>query len=235
MSLLKYQALRIKLGKILDKLYIPDNVCLSCNNHFKPSLQGYVCDDCIKSLKPSFFEKSQIDYIDSYNIFSDYEGALKELIIALKFKHVSFVADLLADIIREDFYRYLDKTRPDLITFVPISFLRFWQRGYNQNKLILKALKVENLELLKRIKHSKPLALIKDKQKRYQIVSKAFDVKAQYKYFLDDKKILVFDDILTTGATASSIAKLLKYLDAKEVYFYFLSSHRKSIDIDTNI
>ncbi len=104
--------------------------------------------------------------MDSYQIFSDYDNALKELILALKFKHVDIMANIMADIIRDDFHNFLDKINPDIVSFVPISFFRLWQRGYNQNELILKALKVEHIGLLKRIKHSKPLSLTKDKEER---------------------------------------------------------------------
>ena len=103
MYLSKYQQIKSQIAKLLDKLYIPDNICLSCNNYFKPTLQGYVCDDCIASVKANIFEKETIPYIDSYRIFSSYDKALKEMIIALKFKKASLFAKIIGDIVKDDF------------------------------------------------------------------------------------------------------------------------------------
>ena len=88
MYLSKYQQIKSQIAKLLDKLYIPDNICLSCDNYFKPTVQGYVCDDCIACVKANIFEKESLDYIDAYRIFGAYEGALQQMIIALKFKSV---------------------------------------------------------------------------------------------------------------------------------------------------
>jgi Predicted amidophosphoribosyltransferases len=46
---------------------------------------------------------------------------------------------------------------------------------------------------------------------------------------LEGKKVLVFDDILTTGATATQIAKILKMHAVKEVYFYFIASTKNML------
>lgn len=229
MSLSKFLTIKTKLATIFDLLYIPDNVCLDCGSSFRPKIQGYICENCIKAIKPTIFEKTKIDYVDSYRIFGDYEGALKHMILALKFKKASIFANIIAEIIKEDFEDFTIRQKPDIITFVPISFLRFWRRGYNQNFIILKSLNIDVEDTLKRIKHSKPLSLIKDKQKRYETVISAFDIRKDFKFGLDDKSILVFDDVVTTGFTASSIAKLFKKHGAREVYFYFVASERHHV------
>jgi len=227
----KYLRIKSQIAKIFDKLYIPDNVCLSCNNYFKPTLQGYVCDDCIASIKPMLFEKENLSYIDSYRIFSSYDKALKEMIIALKFKKASLFANIIADIVKDDFFAFLRSINPDIVTYVPVSFLRFWQRGYDQNAILLKALNAEYISIFKRIKHAKPLSLSIDKNQREHIVSGAFKIKKEFVFNLEGKKVLVFDDILTTGATATQIAKTLKMHAVKEVYFYFIASHKRNIDM----
>ncbi|HEK24960.1 MAG TPA: ComF family protein [Hydrogenobaculum sp.] len=216
---------------MLDKLYIPDNVCLSCNKYFKPTFQGYVCDECIASIKPMLFEKENLPYIDSYRIFSSYDKALKEMIIALKFKKASLFANIIGDIVKADFFAFVKSASPDIVTYVPVSFFRFWQRGYDQNDILLKALNVDYTSIFKRIKHTKPLSLSIDKNQRERIVSGAFKIKKDFVFNLEDKKVLVFDDILTTGATATQIAKTLKMHAVKEVYFYFIASHKRAIDM----
>lgn len=227
----KYLRIKSQIAKALDKLYIPDNVCLSCNNYFKPTLQGYVCDDCIASIKPMFFEKENLSYIDYYRIFGSYDKALKEMIIALKFKKASLFANMIGDIVKDDFFAFVNSVNPDIVTYVPVSFFRFWQRGYDQNDILLKALNVEYISIFKRIKHAKPLSLSIDKNQRERIVSGAFKIKKEFVFNLEGKKVLVFDDILTTGATATQIAKTLKMHAVKEVYFYFIASHKRAVDM----
>jgi ComF family protein len=177
------------------------------------------------------FEKENLSYIDSYRIFSSYDKALKEMIIALKFKKASLFANIIADIVKDDFFAFLRSINPDIVTYVPVSFLRFWQRGYDQNAILLKALNAEYISIFKRIKHAKPLSLSIDKNQREHIVSGAFKIKKEFVFNLEGKKVLVFDDILTTGATATQIAKTLKMHAVKEVYFYFIASHKRNIDM----
>ena len=114
---------------------------------------------------------------------------------------------------------------------MPVSFFRFWQRGYDQNDILLKALNAQYISIFKRIKHAKPLSLSIDKNQREHIVSGAFKVKKELVSNLEGKKVLVFDDILTTGATATQIAKILKMHAVKEVYFYFIASHKKHVSM----
>ncbi len=229
MYLSRFQLIKIQIAKLFDKLYLPDNVCLSCKNYFKPSFQGYVCDDCISSISPKIFEKEPFDYIDDYRIFSSYEGALKEMIIALKFKKASLFANIIGDIVENDFFAFVKSVNPDIVTYVPVSFFRFWQRGYNQNELILKALNIRYKSILKRVRHSKALSLGIEKVQRKKIVFGAFNIKQEFKFGLEDKSILVVDDIVTTGATATEIARILKLHAVSKVYFYFIASHKRAV------
>ncbi len=231
MYLSKFQQIKTKIAKVFDRLYLPDNVCLSCKSYFIPDIQGYLCEECISSIKPKIFEKEELDYIEDYRIFSSYEGALKEAIIALKFKNAKIFGSILGEIIKSDFESFVKTVNPDVITCVPVSFLRLWQRAYNQNEVILKALNVDYTSILKRVKHGKPLSLSMDKDKRKKIVSGAFDIKKEFKFDLENKRVLIFDDIITTGATAVEIARVLKMHAVKDVYFYFVASHKRAVDM----
>jgi len=177
------------------------------------------------------FEKETLPYIDSYRIFSSYDKALKEMIIALKFKKASLFAKIIGDIVKDDFFAFVKSINPDIVTYVPVSFFRFWQRGYDQNDILLKALNAQYISILKRRRHAKPLSLSMDKNQREHIVSKAFKIRKEFVFNLEGKKVLVFDDILTTGATATQIARTLKMHAVKEVYFYFIASHKRAIDM----
>jgi predicted amidophosphoribosyltransferase len=58
------------------------------------------------------FEKETIPYIDSYRIFSSYDKALKEMIIALKFKKASLFAKIIGDIVKDDFFCFFKVHKP---------------------------------------------------------------------------------------------------------------------------
>jgi hypothetical protein len=53
---------------------------------------------------------------------------------------------------------------------VQVSFFRFWQRSYDQDDILLKALNAQYISIFKRIKHAKPLSLSIDKNQREQFV-----------------------------------------------------------------
>lgn len=97
-----------------------------------------------------------------------------------------------------------------------VSFFRFWQRSYDQDDILLKALNAQYISIFKRIKHAKPLSLSIDKNQREHIVSGAFKIKKEFVFNLEGKKVL---------------AKILKMHAVKEVYFYFIASHKKHVSM----
>ena len=207
------------LGKILDLLFLSENRCEVCGKIFKPEDQGFICKRCVEEIRPyEYFEDiPEIPFVEDFEFFGKYEGALREAVILYKFKSVKPISRILAEKIRPHFYEYLDKVKPDLITFVPVHFFRWWTRGFDHNEEIMKHLRVNYEKVIKRVKYAKPLAKYGAK-KREKILQGAYRVKGDVK----GKRVLVFDDILTTGSTARSVSKALLEKGAREVYFYFL-------------
>ncbi|GAB6065065.1 ComF family protein [Aquifex pyrophilus] len=207
------------MGKILDFMGISENLCVVCNQNFKPEEQGFVCDECLKSVKPANFEdKEDIPYVDSYDYFGRYEGVLRECILLYKFKSVKPFSRFFANLIKNEIKRYKEEINADILTFVPVHFLRYWGRGYDHNEEVLKHTGMRFEKLLRRRKYAKPLAGY-GKSEREKILKDAYTLKGDVK----GKVILVYDDILTTGTTAKNVAFLLKEKGAKEVHFYFLA------------
>lgn len=109
----------------------------------------------------------------------------------------------------------------DILTWVPVSALRKLKRGYDQSELIVKALD-ENMgtvgkKILKKIRHTPPQSGIRGEAHRRANVLGAYAVID--KTSVVGKKILLIDDVITTGATASECAKVLLIAGAKEVKF----------------
>lgn len=108
----------------------------------------------------------------------------------------------------------------DILTFVPISSLRKLVRGYDQVALLADAvgaeLGVTPQRTLRKIRNTPPQSGIKDPARRRANVLGAY--VALSPQVLRGKKILLLDDIITTGATASECARVLLTAGAKEVY-----------------
>lgn len=108
----------------------------------------------------------------------------------------------------------------DIIIPVPISKKRNKQRGYNQSLLIARELsKKANIELVNNCLYKTKNVIEQSKlskEERIENIQDVYEVKRQGK--LVNKKILLVDDIFTTGSTANECCKMLNEANAKEIY-----------------
>lgn len=106
----------------------------------------------------------------------------------------------------------------DVLTWVPISFRRRWKRGFDQVELIARSvareLGREAVPTLRKIRHNPPQSGMKDSQRRANVLG-AYRVKDRK--LVAGKHILLLDDIITSGATASECAKILTIAGASKV------------------
>ncbi len=108
----------------------------------------------------------------------------------------------------------------DILTWIPVSFLRRLRRGYDQVSLLVDAvgneLGVTPCKTLKKFRNTPPQSGIKNVYRRRANVLGAY--KPVHPKNIRGKRILLLDDIITTGATASECARTLLTAGAKEVY-----------------
>ena len=107
----------------------------------------------------------------------------------------------------------------DLIIPVPMFKTKKLKRGYNQTELLgknlSKKLGLEYLEdVLVKIKENRTQSLVL-KNERKQNVKNVFKIKNPF--YIKNKKIILVDDIYTTGATIDECTKLLKKSGVKEI------------------
>lgn len=144
-----------------------------------------------------------------------YEGPVRETILAFKYeKRVGLLADL-ARFLRPFFPEVLFEV--DLVVSpVPLHAKRLWWRGFNQSELLARAIfgpkKVRRL-LLRR-KDTRPQARLSARE-RARNVRGAFKTREGG---LSGKKVLLFDDVFTTGATAGECARTLLSAGVGEVW-----------------
>ena len=107
----------------------------------------------------------------------------------------------------------------DMISWVPISWQRRFSRGYDQSRLLAEALGrelgVKPARVLRKIRSTPPQSGIPDAAGRRANVQGAY--RALDPSAVCGKRILLVDDVVTTGATASECARTLLTAGAKEV------------------
>ncbi len=211
------------LGRLLSLSGLSESRCSICGIEFLDEDQDYICPDCLGDIRPFRpFEHTRLEWISSYRVFGRYEGALAEVIKLVKFKSAKPLAKALGEIVKEHMEEYIKETQPDMISWVPLHPFRLWNRGFDHNREILKGVGVGAEDILIRVRYSRPLASLGRKE-RAKRVRGAFRIKKEFIDVIGGKRILVFDDVLTTGATASSVAEELLSLGAEEIIFYFLA------------
>lgn len=108
----------------------------------------------------------------------------------------------------------------EILTYVPIAFARRMKRGYDQVALLAKAvqneLNVPGVKTLRKVRNTPPQSGIKDVARRRANVLGAYRCIAPEA--VRGKRVLLLDDVLTTGATASECARVLLTAGAKEVF-----------------
>ena len=109
--------------------------------------------------------------------------------------------------------------RFDIITWIPISRRRLRKRGYDQSQLLAQRiadkLDVPCVRMLKKIRHTKAQSKLKGESERRANVLGAYAVCPDVS--VEGRRILLVDDVLTTGATISECARMLLTAGAKQV------------------
>lgn len=147
-----------------------------------------------------------------------YDSALRAAVLRLKSEPI--VSERLKDLLFEAFNRQ-PINRATKIIAVPLSEKRFRERTFNQASILAECLsKKTGLEVLGnclvRNVHTPVHRAGMDERGRRESVAKSFAVKN--KRLIENEKILLIDDVFTSGATASSSAKVLKEAGASEVF-----------------
>ncbi|WP_348930253.1 ComF family protein [Aquabacter sp. CN5-332] len=109
----------------------------------------------------------------------------------------------------------------DLIVPVPLHAFRLWRRRFNQAALLSRCISrssgvIHRSDLLRRVRAT-PSQVALSRAERRANVSGAFKVTHYANAVLQDRRILLVDDVLTTGATLDACARVLRRAGAKGV------------------
>ncbi|MFN4196757.1 MAG: ComF family protein [Caldimicrobium sp.] len=198
-----------------SKLPIAKSYCNRCGTLLSESLLNFFSNETL--IYCSFCEKQKLPY-DKVFIGFLYKDPIKKLLYKAKFSDEFSIAYHLGKLLRKVCSINLDEY--DLISPIPLSIKRQRQRGYNQSLLILWGyVGIKKFpQSLTRVKHTKPQSFL-DSKERWENIKDAFQCTEN----LNGKRVLLLDDVMTTGATLIEASSILKKAGAKEVHLLVLA------------
>ncbi len=218
--------------KILNLIYPPMcGICGKFNDDF-------LCPKCQKILENEAvfgidkYEKIKIEknlqerkYFNEHLYIFEYEGIIRRIILKYKFEDKAYLYKTFVNFLlkNKNFFEFIKKY--DTIIPVPISRKRRALRGYNQSELIVK--EIANFTNLK--EESDCLFKIKNvieqsklnKEERQKNIQGVYELRNKEKLYKN--KILLVDDIYTTGSTVNECSKVLRGAKPKQIGIFTIA------------
>lgn len=200
----------------LGRLLFPPK-CVLCRRVLE-SAETDLCRNCRLDSPECRRDRRTYPFLDSWASVWYYEGAVRSSILRYKFRGARSYADCYGRLLA----LRLEEELPDgfdLLTWVPTAKLRTLRRGYDQSALLAQAvgreLGLQPVRLLRKRRNNPPQSGIAGQAERRANVLGVYEaVNVQ---LLPGKRVLLLDDILTTGATAGECARVLLTAGASEI------------------
>lgn len=194
------------------------NVCGICDKISKNDL-CIKCEIRLKNIAKFKIDKYNDKNFKKHLYIFKYEGIIKERLIKFKFNEKAYIYKAFVNFLikNEKVCRFFKCY--DIIIPVPIHYNRKVTRGYNQSVLIAKEL-AKKLNIVYKEKvlfkkvNNKPQST-KSKEERKENVIGVYYIKRKEQIY--NKRIILLDDIYTTGSTVNECSKILKLAGAKTV------------------
>jgi ComF family protein len=144
-----------------------------------------------------------------------YEGTLRELIHLFKYQRIRTLAKPLAERLLSAYPR---EQRFDVIVPMPLHWFRRWQRGFNQSDLLARLVSrrcgIPIVQAVRRTRATPPQAGLTSARRRTNVRGAFSPARAAS---VQGLRVLLVDDVMTTGATVSACARALKAAGASYV------------------
>lgn len=205
------------LEKILEYIFLP-----SCGICSKLG-EGYLCKNCGKEIRKYIINLEKSDKNENIRIKKffvlKYDGIVRKNIIKYKFNDKPYLYKMFSKIILEDKKACEFIKSYDIIIPVPVHKARKSKRGYNQSEIIAKEISKELKikmynDILIKINNNKVQSTL-NKNERKENVKNAYKIINEQK--INNKNIIIFDDIYTTGSTINECIKTLKKSNVNKI------------------
>ena len=225
--------------KTLENLIQP-KYCIFCMNRILAKDSLVICPNCRSKIKrdnpysyanygnytynnliKKNFSKDETDILRVYYPFK-YKGLIQDGLQRFKYNRELGLLNYFS----EELYLFFKETisineNIDFISYVPLHRKKLRERGFNQAELLAKKLsKKTEIRLLKDLLHRKvytPSQSKLSKEERRINMDSVFGVNLKYKNIIRNSKVLLIDDIITTGSTTAECTRELALLEANTV------------------
>ncbi|MGD0545396.1 MAG: ComF family protein [Candidatus Acidiferrales bacterium] len=203
-------------------------ICPNCLASFQPIIDP-MCDCCGRpfisrvagdAIRPL----CRLCRLDSFSFararsYAVYNDALHSAILLLKYEAVTRLGGWFAAKLAEVVAHEAEQFQADVVVPVPLHRDRFRERGYNQSELIARPLarrlKLKTGSYLLMRTKPRPARLVLSRKEHWDSVRGAYATREGVR--VDNLRVLLVDDVLTTGATLDSCSRALKRAGAKAV------------------
>lgn len=216
---------------IVDFLYPRRACCMGCGSMLGCERDD-LCEDCRAILAKRRIGVRELrgrSNLDGTAFAYDYRGPAGGMVRRLKYGGVYLLSGEMgkATAWAAETLRAQDIA---MVTAVPMHPRRLWQRGKNHSELIARSaaqyLNLPYEELLRRTRNAPQQARLSTAERRRNLKG-AFEVPPQCRELVQGKRILLIDDVWTTGSTAENCADALRAAGAERVYFAGFTYNRK--------
>ncbi len=235
----------------IDIVYPP--TCLICKDIFV-SYDGhkYICNNCKKVLLQSIniqnrckicsktLINNSCNFCNSNETYKnislfDYDGYMRSLLYNMKYSNNKKLAKEIILLYKDYLIKNLDYFNNfDYIVSVPLHKKKLRQRGFNQSEVMAQAISeiinIPYYPLLIRTKHTPPQSKLNFKQRRKNLEG-VFEVN---KYFnnicINGKKVIIIDDIFTSGTTILYCGKTLENAGVSDILSITITTTKNNSD-----
>lgn len=247
----RFENFKWKVKSTLERALFPRDVtCDNCGEELVEDTRYCLCGDCIEKLpfigehrceicgvklfdeamycircenQEFVFEKNRSPFL--------YDGIIKKLVYKLKFDNKPYLAETLGKFMADEYKK--SEMRDEIVVFVPMTEAEEKKRGYNQAELlastVAKELGLPLLPALMKTKNTHQQKELNAKEREQNLEGAFICVFSQVK----NRKILLIDDVFTTGATANVCSKVLLKAGAKSVDVLTIAVAKKRIPYES--